>query len=171
MLTDFYLVLFYFLGVSAIEFIKLKVLVNYPNSCLAQEVQNQFLILENLHLQLLLSQICTTAQPDLINKNPAYWRHQISQSLQIVAPIFLFPLASKKELTAFFCGGVCSIWNTSLFLGLNARARDAPHQSMGEGRSAPVHKKTCMGRGHINIYIYIFMDIKTTRPSWPIMQF
>ena len=29
--------------------------------------------------------------------------------------------------------------NTSTFLGLHARARDAPHQSMDEGRSAPVH--------------------------------
>ena len=31
------------------------------------------------------------------------------------------------------------IRNTSPFLGLHARARDAPHQSTDEGRSAPVH--------------------------------
>ena len=36
-------------------------------------------------------------------KNPAYGRHQIYWPLRIVAPIFLFPLASKKGLIAIFC--------------------------------------------------------------------
>ena len=33
-------------------------------------------------------------------KNPAYGRHRISRLMRIVAPIFLFPLASKKGLIA-----------------------------------------------------------------------
>ena len=36
-----------------------------------------------------------------IFQNPAYGRHQISRPMQIVAPIFLFLLASKKGLIAF----------------------------------------------------------------------
>ena len=35
-------------------------------------------------------------------KNPAYRRHRIYRPMRIVAPIFLFPLASKKGLKAFF---------------------------------------------------------------------
>ena len=44
-------------------------------------------------------------------------------------------------------GGSRLIWNTYPFLGLYARARDAPHQSTDKGRSASVHaKKNRMGR-------------------------
>ena len=45
----------------------------------------------------------------------------------------------------------CPIRNTSPFLGLHARARDAPHQSTDEGRSAPVHgrKKIAWGGDRI----------------------
>ena len=44
-------------------------------------------------------------------------------------------------------GGLRPIWKTSLFLWLHARARDASHQSMDEGRSAPVHAKKLYGKG------------------------
>ena len=70
--------------------------------------------------------------------NHVYGRRRISRPMQIVAPIFLFPLASKKGLIAE---------NLPIFR--------APRK--GEGRSAPAHgqgtlrpsprKKKCMGRG------------------------
>ena len=43
-----------------------------------------------------LSDSCVTCH--MFKKNPAYGRHRISRLMRIVAPIFLFPLASKKEL-------------------------------------------------------------------------
>ena len=35
-------------------------------------------------------------------KNPAYGRHRISWTMRKVAPMFLFPLVSKKGMIAFF---------------------------------------------------------------------
>ena len=37
-----------------------------------------------------------------LNKHLAYGRQRNSQPMQIVTPIFLFPLASKKGLIAIF---------------------------------------------------------------------
>ena len=110
-----------------------------------------------------------------IQINLACRRHWISLPMRIVAPIFLFPLASEKGLIAFFftklifippplscrrrCCRRCRRRLPSFFfskpgppgggggLGLHARARDAPHQSTDKGRSALVLAKNCMGRG------------------------
>ena len=77
-------------------------------------------------------------------KNPAYGRHRISRLMQIVAQIFLFPLASKKELITFldfFGGGGC------VQFGTPPRFR-APCE--GKGCSAPVHEQGTLrtGKGH-----------------------
>ena len=73
-----------------------------------------------------------------------------------------FSQTAQTALTA------CPIWNTSPFLGLHARARDALHQSMDEGRSAPVHprKKKLHGKGHQQT-TNTQTDIATTRPNRP----
>ena len=87
--------------------------------------------------------------------------------------IFVFA-GVKKGADSFFLTNKktsCPIWNTSPFLGLHARGRDAMHQSTDKGRSAPVHaKKTCMGRGHIQTYIYTnihgLSDNSTVSAQW-----
>ena len=69
-------------------------------------------------------------------------------------------------------GTTCPIRNTSPFLGLHARAREAPHQSTDEGRSAPVHECKKL-HGQVKRYktqdkYNIRTNIATTRPNRPI---
>ena len=112
------------------------------------------------------------------DKNPAYRRHQISWPMGIVAPILFFrwrwhfilapstfflPLSSRvffsPPFSFCFCrpapkgGGMFrSIWKTSRFLELHARAWDA----QGTLKNSPQ-----------GTYMYIYMDIVTTRPKQP----
>ena len=78
-------------------------------------------------------------------KNPAYGRHRTSQPMRIVAPIFLFTLASKKGLKASF-------------------SPPSPPPPPAAAQGAFKQKK---------IYIYIqgrathVMDIATFRLNWP----
>ena len=107
--------------------------------------------------------------PKHFSKNVAYGRHQIFWQMGLVAPIFLFLLAAKRGLKAFFfakknypsppracvqCGQPPRIF------GLHARARDAPHQATNKGCSAPVHTKQLHGKG-----TNTRTDIATTRSN------
>ena len=56
-------------------------------------------------------------------------RHQISRPMRIVAPIFLFPLASKKGLIALFCliDNRCFTNQLHHFVRKRTRRRKIPH--------------------------------------------
>ena len=60
----------------------------------------------------------------------------------------------------------CPIRYTSLFLGLQARARDAPHQSTDNGHSAPVNGRKKIAREG-DTQNQSGTDIATTRPDLP----
>ena len=77
---------------------------------------------------------------EILRENPACGRHRISGPMQILAPIFLSGGGRGK-------GWLRPIQNTSPFLGLHARVRNALHQSTDKGRSAPVHAKKLHGKG------------------------
>ena len=71
----------------------------------------------------------------LIFENIVLHLHQIKYQNTRIPPLPSY----RATPTLIEGGGARSFRNTSPFLGLHARARDAPHQFTDEGRSAPVH--------------------------------
>ena len=103
---------------------------------------------------------CSNLMEGLTKKNPAYGRHRISWPMQIAAPIFIFPLASKKGLKAFF--SFCNVFVYFHVQITNAIVKDSGYWCHREGQPRG-GKITSRKNVHFLMYIVIF---RVLMPLW-----